>query len=95
MSDIIHNPEIKAAGTPAGTFWTVWNPKRDTPTVAHSSEESATREAERLARANKGEQFFVMQATACRFVDDMHRVPMCAQPTPPAITGFTDGESPF
>ncbi len=43
-------------------FWMVWNPNGHAPTYRHSSRHSATVEAERLARGNRGQTFFVLQA---------------------------------
>ncbi len=44
------------------TFWTVWNPARSIPQVRHDTPELAKREAERLARVQPNESFYVMQA---------------------------------
>lgn len=41
-------------------FYVVWNPQGRTPTYKHSTEELARTEAERLARNNPGQQFYVM-----------------------------------
>lgn len=45
-------------------FWTVWNPDRGIPQFRHPSQESATKEAERLARQQSDESFYVMQAVS-------------------------------
>ncbi len=45
----------------ARPFWLVWNESGHAPTFKHDSEESARREAERLARNNPGQQFHVLQ----------------------------------
>ncbi len=59
----------------AQSFWLVWNPHGSTPPrCRHDSIESATLEAERLAREHRGDHFFVLEAKAERFVDDMVRV---------------------
>ena len=55
-------------------FWMVWNPERNAPTHRHLSKEQAEREAERLARANAGQRFYILQATAYREVETMRRV---------------------
>lgn len=44
-------------------FWVVWQPASGTPTVKHLSKEIAMAEAQRLAIANPGKEFFVMEAT--------------------------------
>lgn len=59
------------------SFWLVWNYNGGAPLVQHASYESARAEAERLARANKGLTFVVMQsATAC-VVDDLKIIDLC------------------
>lgn len=60
-------------------FWLVWNPMRDAPVHRHASLESATLEAERLARLNQGSEFFVLQAVRLRVVDDMKRIDLVAE----------------
>ncbi len=58
------------------TFWLVWNPNNRNPTHRHSSEASATSEAERLARLHPGETFVVLESVCARRVDDMLRLDM-------------------
>lgn len=55
-------------------FWMVWCPNRSAPTYRHDTEAAAETEAERLARANPGEHFIVLEAVALRCVDSMQRV---------------------
>lgn len=55
-------------------FWMVWCPTGRAPVVKHDTEESATCEAERLARANRGQEFYVLEAVRMRTTDDMRRV---------------------
>jgi len=56
-------------------FWIVWNPRgASMPRVRHATEALAVAEAERLARENAGQQFFVLQANHMRSVDGMTRV---------------------
>lgn len=47
---------------PEAPFWVVWNPLGRSPVVRHDSRESATREAERLAKANGSQRFYVLEA---------------------------------
>lgn len=68
-------------------FWMVWNPQGHSPTVKHESEESAAREAERLARSNRGQSFYVLEAVQLRIVDDMRRVNLRG--------GFDGSDIPF
>ena len=57
-------------------FWLVWNVNGDAPTHMHASHDSATSEAQRLARANRGETFVVLQ-TVCGFrTTDLDRIDM-------------------
>lgn len=43
-------------------FWTVWNPAGRNPAVKQASRAVAQKEAERLAAANPGQEFFVMES---------------------------------
>ncbi len=43
-------------------FWMVYNPQGGAPTYQHSSFQQAKAEAERLARMNPGQSFYVLQA---------------------------------
>ena len=45
-------------------FWLVWQPDTGLPTVRHLTEESAKREAKRLAGLNPDKPFFVMEGVA-------------------------------
>mgnify|MGYP007007270210 CR=1 FL=1 len=44
------------------TFWVVWNPNGQNPRYRHASRLDAEQEAGRLARANPGQEFFVLGA---------------------------------
>ena len=44
------------------TFYIIWNPEGMNPRVRHDCWGSAAEEAQRLALANPGKDFFVMQA---------------------------------
>jgi len=53
-------------------FFIVWSPTGPTnPSYRHEVRASAVSEAERLARAHPGNEFFVMQADTMRAVNDM------------------------
>lgn len=54
-------------------FWMVWRLNWSPPCAKHSTEESAIREAERLARNNPGETFVVLEAMKARCVENMQR----------------------
>ncbi len=56
------------------TFWMVWSPQGQAPTRKHLTRASAVTEAERLARLNAGNEFYVLQAIEGRRVDGMQRV---------------------
>lgn len=56
------------AADPEAPFWFVWNPQGHAPTFRHSSNQGAIAEAERLARLNPKQRFFVLEAkTSCMF----------------------------
>ena len=55
-------------------FWMVWSPQGSVPTHQHITHSSALSEAERLARKCPGKEFYVLQATDLRIVNDMQRV---------------------
>ncbi len=52
------------------TFFLVWN-GAGSPTYRHETKQSAEREADRLARLNRGVNFFVLQSSSERVVDDL------------------------
>ncbi|GAP67363.1 hypothetical protein MBSD_n2684 [Mizugakiibacter sediminis] len=54
-------------------FWLVWNPQGYNPQRKHNTKEGATREAERLARANPGQTFIVMESVCALVVDNIQR----------------------
>ncbi|WP_042297134.1 hypothetical protein [Paraburkholderia bannensis] len=65
-------------------FYLVWSPTGQTPpTFKHQSRQSAVMEAERLARAHRGQKFFVLATTDSRIVDDMVRSTFTAEPDIP------------
>jgi len=53
------------------TFFVVWNPMGGNPTMRHPLEISARREAERLARQNPGQDFFVLEALTVTAKNDV------------------------
>jgi hypothetical protein len=59
---------------PEHTFWLVWNEQGYPPRFRHDTKHAALTEAERLARANPGSVFFVLEAIEARTVDDMRRI---------------------
>jgi hypothetical protein len=68
-------------------FWLVWSPTGARPPKhRHLSEQSATTEAERLAREHRGQLFVVLESIAARRVDDMQRT---------TFTGGTRDDIPF
>ncbi|PZO66158.1 MAG: hypothetical protein DI635_00590 [Pseudoxanthomonas suwonensis] len=54
-------------------FWLVWNPQGYNPQHKHNTLDGATREAERLARANPGQTFIVMESVGALVVDNIQR----------------------
>lgn len=57
-------------------FWMVWNERGDAPRVRHTSKESAHREAERLARLNRGSAFIVLESVEALVSNDVMVVDM-------------------
>ena len=55
-------------------FWLVWNPQGHAPTRQHDTRDSAKREAERLARANRGQRFIVLQSMSECVVDEVQHI---------------------
>lgn len=56
------------------SFWMVWNPEGNAPRFKHDTIAAAVTEAERLARLNRGAEFYVLMAVEVRQVDDMKRI---------------------
>lgn len=52
-------------------FWVVWNPQGNNPTMRHQSREAAQDEAERLARINPGQNFYVLASLSVSFKSDV------------------------
>lgn len=44
-------------------FWMVWREGGSSPTYRHQTKEAATAEAERLAKSNPDQVFYVLKAT--------------------------------
>ena len=57
-------------------FWMVKGP--GPASARHDTRSSAEREAERLARANPGQDFYVLQAIALIRKVDVERIALCA-----------------
>jgi hypothetical protein len=55
----------------AKTFWLIWCKDGGTPHYRHENYWGAQNEAQRLARANPGKQFVVLEATHAFEVNDM------------------------
>lgn len=65
------------------TFWLVWSPSGEyPPRHKHETEHLARMEAERLARADREAQFYVLRAVALYQLDDLR------------VTELTDDEEP-
>ena len=64
-------------------FWVVWNPNGHIPMHKHTDEESAMREAKRLAKERPDDTFYVLKPIAGVKVNDYQ------------ITRFDDDEIPF
>jgi len=65
-------------------FYVVWNPAHGKPTVRHARYDDAKHEAERLARMNPGEDFYILGSLLLvhnRDVDVTRVVPADADPT--------------
>lgn len=52
-------------------FWMVWRDGGGAPTFQHITQESALTEAKRLARANKGDIFYVLRSVLECVSDDV------------------------
>jgi len=53
------------------TFWMIWNKGNRGPTIQHPTENAARSEAERLARFNPGQKFYLLSAIDCCRVNDI------------------------
>lgn len=51
-------------------FWLVWRLGGGAPTVKHFDKADAEREAERLAKCNPGETFYVLKTVAAATAED-------------------------
>lgn len=57
-------------------IWLVWNQNGSSPSYQHHSIDSATSEAERLARRNPGERFIVLESVAAYQINNLVRINM-------------------
>lgn len=64
-------------------FWMVWAVGGDAPTYQHPTEDSARREAQRLARLIPGKQFVVLETVASYMWDAMVKMDLRPQIEPP------------
>lgn len=65
-------------------FWMVWCEDGGSPRVRHCNKQIAVAEAERLAKLNPGQVFFVLKATAgvCAKEPELRRVKFEYDPIP-------------
>ena len=79
-------------------FWMVYGIGQGGPTVRHESEDKAQREADRLARANPGVTFVLLEATTAVRRRDLDRFDLR---TPLSVSGLksrlkaVDDDIPF
>lgn len=58
-------------------FYIIWTPNHSkSPTVQHGTHGQALTEAKRLARQNRGAQFYVCKAVDRMVVDDVQHTPL-------------------
>jgi hypothetical protein len=55
-------------------FWMIWNPEGNMPRFCHDTEAAAETEAERLARLNPGQSFYILEAVQRYRVDSLQRM---------------------
>lgn len=59
-------------------FWMVWNPVGRAPVYRHESRASAEREAERLAKLNPTNEFYILEALGfLRKRPEVEKVTLC------------------
>lgn len=61
-------------------FWCVWNEGGGSPTYKHAEYSTASKEAQRLARANPGKRFVVLAAAVAYVVDDLRETRFSSDP---------------
>ncbi len=51
-------------------FWVIWNPEGRNPAFKHTSPVEARAEAQRLARLNPGQEFYILRAESkCKLAE--------------------------
>ena len=76
-------------------FWLVWNPSGRIPRFEHYSYESARQEAERLARQNPGDLFYILCPVGrCRH-QQVHYEPFISDHEASQLGIDQDPEIPF
>lgn len=64
-------------------FWMVWREGGSSPTYRHQTKEAATLEAERLAKSNPDQVFYVLKATgAVRARSTIENLKLTFDPVP-------------
>jgi hypothetical protein len=52
-------------------FWMIWNEGNRGPTIQHFTIKEVRKEAERLARLNPGQKFYILSAIDCCRMNDI------------------------
>lgn len=76
--------------TTSEPFWMIHGKGCGTPTVRHPTAEAAALEAKRLARANPGTEFVILQSVASALKTDVEFKLIRPSPAVRRSTGFQD-----